>query len=55
LAKLSRFIRDGVKMAKCAVAIHWACWTPSNQHEALQIIDLLKRHYKLTAPSEVES
>lgn len=52
LPKLSKFVRDGIKLAKCAVAIHWACWSPSTQAETLQIIELLKRHHKLAATNE---
>ena len=46
MTRLSRFIRDGIKMAKCAVAIHWACWTPGSQSEVAQIMELVKRRHK---------
>jgi hypothetical protein len=46
IARLGKVVRDGIKMAKCAVTIHWATWTPTSQAEALQIIDLLKRRHK---------
>ncbi|MCC7191548.1 MAG: hypothetical protein IT444_02095 [Phycisphaeraceae bacterium] len=45
--RLSKFVRDGVKMAKCAVAIHWACWTPATLSEVGLIMDLVKRRHKL--------
>jgi hypothetical protein len=48
MARLSRMIRDGIKMAKCALAIHWACWNPSNQGEVAHIVDLVKRRHKFT-------
>jgi hypothetical protein len=54
LPRLSKFVRDGIKMAKCAVTIHWATWTPSQLAEATQIIDLLKRRHKLSLPAAAE-
>jgi hypothetical protein len=47
MTRLSRFIRDGIRMAKCAVAIHWACWTPSSQGDVAQIMELVKRRHKM--------
>jgi hypothetical protein len=57
MRRLSKFVRDGIKIAKCAVAIHWATWTPNNQSESDQLFDLIKRKHKLllepaTAPSK---
>jgi hypothetical protein len=52
MQRLSKLIRDGIKMAKCAVAIHWACWTPNNQGEVAHIVDLVKRRHKLTVGLE---
>lgn len=46
-ARLSRFIKDGIRVAKCAVSIHWATWTPNNQTEVGLLMDLLKRCHKL--------
>lgn len=47
MTRLSRFIRDGIRMAKCAVAIHWACWTPTSQGDVVQIVELIKRRHKM--------
>jgi hypothetical protein len=47
MARFSKFIREGIKMAKCAVAIHWACWTPGNMSEVGLIMDMVKRRHKL--------
>lgn len=41
--RLSGFIKDGIRHAKCAVQIHWASWTPCSESEAMHLIDLLKR------------
>jgi hypothetical protein len=46
-ARLARFIKDGIRVAKCAVTIHWATWTPNNQTEVGLLMDLLKRCHKL--------
>ena len=48
--RLSKFIKDGIRLSKCAVSIHWCSWTPNTQAEVIQIIDLLKRLYKFPAP-----
>lgn len=47
MKRLNRFIRDGIKNAKCAVAIHWATWTPNSKAEVGFLADLLKRKCKL--------
>jgi len=47
LKRLNRFIRDGIKNAKHAVAIHWATWTPNSKAEVSFLADLLKRKCKL--------
>ncbi|MCX5663002.1 MAG: hypothetical protein NTW19_25230 [Planctomycetota bacterium] len=54
VARLNKFVRDGIKLAKWAVAIHWATWTPATQAEALQIIDLLKRRHKLAMAAQAQ-
>lgn len=41
--RLSGFIKEGIRHAKCAVQIHWATWTPCSESEAMHLIDLLKR------------
>jgi hypothetical protein len=45
MKRLSKYIRDGVKSAKCAIEIHWAHWTPTNQSEVKMLIDLLRRKH----------
>ncbi len=47
IKRLSKFIREGIKSAKCAVKLHWAIWTPNNQSEVDDILDLIKRVHKL--------
>lgn len=57
LRRLSKFIRDGIRSAKCAVDLHWAMWTPGPESEANQLLDLLKRKIRLldkSAPPENE-
>jgi hypothetical protein len=49
LRRLSKLIRDGIKAAKYAVETHWATWSPNNQSEAEQLIDLIRRKHKLDA------
>ena len=44
--RLSKFVRDGLKSAKCAVNFHWASWTPGLDNEVTMLLDLLKRKYK---------
>jgi len=46
IRRLSKFIRDGIRGAKCAVNFHWASWTPGLDNEVGMILDLLKRKYK---------
>lgn len=41
--RLNRYIRDGVRVAKCAVDIHWAQWTPMAMTEVEHLHDLIKR------------
>jgi hypothetical protein len=52
--RLSKFIKDGIRLSKCAVAIHWCTWTPNTQAEVIQIVDLLKRIYKFPTPAAVK-
>lgn len=47
LRRLNKYIRDGLRSAKCAVEVHWALWTPSNNVEVEQLVDLIKRKHKL--------
>ncbi|MCE9591430.1 MAG: hypothetical protein K8S99_12995 [Planctomycetes bacterium] len=46
IQRLTKFVRDGIKLAKFAVAIHWAMWTPATLSEVAQIVDLIKRLHK---------
>jgi hypothetical protein len=43
LRKLARTVRDGVKSAKCAVAIHWGVWSPNTVSEVNDLADLVRR------------
>ncbi|NJL31623.1 MAG: hypothetical protein HC898_08320 [Phycisphaerales bacterium] len=40
---LSRYLREGINTAKCAVATRWATWTPATENESTQLADLLKK------------
>ncbi|MBI1336469.1 MAG: hypothetical protein GC164_05855 [Phycisphaera sp.] len=46
IKRLTKFIREGIRSAKFAVAIHWATWSPLNQTETHALIDLCKRKHK---------
>lgn len=46
IQRLTKFVRDGIKLAKFAVAIHWATWAPATLGEVSQIVDLIKRLHK---------
>ena len=43
--RLTKYIREGVRLAKCSVAIRWATWKPVTDSDVHQIIDLIKRNY----------
>jgi len=47
LKRLNRYIRDGIRVAKRAVDIYWAVWTPTAVTETDHLRDLIKRRYKL--------
>jgi hypothetical protein len=47
MKRLNRYIRDGIRGAKCAVQIHWAKWTPTAMTEVEHLTDLIKRKHKL--------
>jgi hypothetical protein len=49
IKRLNRFIREGLRIAKCAVELHWAMWNPNASTECDHLIDLFKRKHKLTA------
>jgi hypothetical protein len=50
LPRLTKVIREGIKMAKCAVSIHWATWSPSTMAETNDLMDLVKRYHKIVMP-----
>lgn len=45
--RLGRFINEGIRSAKCAVAVHWATWTPNSFSEVKLLADLMKRKVKI--------
>ncbi|MEE9404616.1 MAG: DUF3788 family protein [Algisphaera sp.] len=45
--RLNRYIRDGIRSAKCAVEIHWVKWTPTAMTEVEHLMDLIKRKHKM--------
>ena len=49
LKRLSRIIREGVKLAKCAVTVSWATFTPGSDTDAEHLIDLIRRKHKSAA------
>lgn len=46
LKRLNRYVRDGIRVAKRAVDIYWAVWTPTAVTETEHLRDLIKRHHK---------
>ncbi len=51
MKRLKKYVRDGIRGGRFAVAIHWASWTPNNQADVLCLADLFKRKHKfLTSP-----
>ncbi len=44
---LSRYLREGINTAKCAVATRWATWTPATESESTQLTELLKKKLQL--------
>lgn len=47
MKRLNRFIRDGIRSAKCAVETHWCKWTPTAGTEVEHLSDLIKRLHKI--------
>lgn len=43
--RLRKFIKEGIRSAKCAVQIRWATWSPSSDLETSMLTDLLRRKY----------
>ena len=48
MRRLNKFIRNGIRSAKCAVKIHWAVWNLSASTEVTHLMDLMKRKHKIT-------
>ena len=46
MRRLTRYVRDGIGIAKSALVTHWASWSPNNQTESNALLDLLKRKVK---------
>jgi hypothetical protein len=44
--RLSKYVRDGIRSAKCAVEIHWAIWAPNGESESGLVLDLIRRKYE---------
>jgi hypothetical protein len=44
--RLNRYVRDGIKAAKCSVQFHWAYFTPTAMTEVEALSDLLNRKLK---------
>lgn len=47
IKRLNKYVREGIREAKCAVEIHWCIWTPSAQTEVEHLTDLIKRVHKI--------
>ena len=47
LKRLNRYIRDAIRVAKRAVDIYWAVWTPTAVTETEHLMDLIKRRHKI--------
>lgn len=55
LRRLSKYVREGIRLAKCAVEVHWAVWTPSQNPEVEQLMDLIKRKHKMLRAADAEA
>ena len=44
--RLNRIIREGIRLAKCAVTVSWATFTPASEADAEHVIDLIRRKHK---------
>lgn len=55
IRRLNRYIRDVLRSCKRAVDLHWAMWTPMNNVELEQLVDLIKRKHKLLRAAEQQS
>lgn len=47
LRRLNKYIREGLRSAKCAVELYWAGWTPTSQSDADHLFDLIKRKHRM--------
>lgn len=47
IRRLNKYIREGVRSAKCAVELYWAGWTPTSQSDAEHLFDLVKRKHRM--------
>jgi len=47
MRRLNKYIREGIRSAKCAVELHWANWTPTSKSDAEHLHDLLKRKHRM--------
>ena len=48
MRRLSKYIRDGIKAAKCALETHWAVWSPASKGEVALLLDLVGLMSKAT-------
>jgi hypothetical protein len=46
MRRLNRYIRDSIRLAKRAVDLYWATWTPTAMTEVEHLVDLVKRKRK---------
>ncbi|QQE12498.1 hypothetical protein JD969_03230 [Planctomycetota bacterium] len=48
MKRLNKFVREGIRsaVAKCAVEVAWASWSPNASTEVEHLTDLFKRKYK---------
>ena len=47
MRRLNKYIREGIRSAKCAVELHWAVWTPTSRSDAEHLYDLVKRKHRM--------
>lgn len=47
MRRLNKYIREGVRSAKCAVELYWAGWTPTSKSDAEHLFDLIKRKHRM--------
>jgi hypothetical protein len=54
MRRLNKFVRNGIRSAKCAVAVHWATWNLTASTEAGHLTDLVKRKHKIISGLETK-